>query len=338
MRYLLATLFVFAAACDSADPEPADTTDPTINTVGLSGAVVAPDTALYAMRDTLRFEPARLFTLSAGAAPTYEVEATGQLGAALVQSVVEVVPLGEAGGEVVVRARVGDEQAEARVAVRSTIAWCAPPPAGAADYFGLPDGTFRYEAKRGYSSNVYPEGAEAETIATEPAGAVAARSNVYPEGAEAETLEGRAEWVVSSTCRLGERTVHVAETFEGVRSSSYLQTHNGDTLEHRNPDPVDVVLQTTTSFASGEHLPVTIGSFWELRSNGTEAAIDRFRTGGEGETTVSEQLRIDKYGGTDVSVTLRRNAPPAAFELKAWSRAPSLYQDERWTTTLRRVE
>jgi hypothetical protein len=314
MRYLLATLFVFAAACDSADPEPADTTDPTINTVGLSGAVVAPDTALYAMRDTLRFEPARLFTLSAGAAPTYEVEATGQLGAALVQSVVEVVPLGEAGGEVVVRARVGDEQAEARVAVRSTIAWCAPPPAGAADYFGLPDGTFRYEAKRGYSSNV------------------------YPEGAEAETLEGRAEWVVSSTCRLGERTVHVAETFEGVRSSSYLQTHNGDTLEHRNPDPVDVVLQTTTSFASGEHLPVTIGSFWELRSNGTEAAIDRFRTGGEGETTVSEQLRIDKYGGTDVSVTLRRNAPPAAFELKAWSRAPSLYQDERWTTTLRRVE
>lgn len=297
------------AACDSTDPDPI---------IEPSGQAVVPDTILYAVRDTVRFDAARLFTAAPEHAPTYEVVAPRAVYAHIDGSTVTVSVQRAFDGAFAVRATAGGEVSEVRVPIRATASWCAAPLAGMADYFALPEGDLTYDVSR------------------------TSRTNVYPEGYDNEDLSGSVVWSIApSSCRLGIRSMEITETIDATRSTSYLQTWQGDTLNYRTTGPESVTRSKTVTIELGEQLPAQIGDFWLLmRSDGVQSSElpDRFLARSEQEVTIEARLGGSRHLSEEYRVTLARQDAFASFRRKGEYRDPAFGAVTTTITTLTRVE
>lgn len=224
---------------------------------------------------------------------------------------------GEVVDEVRVVAEVEGQTAELRVPVRAATALCADPPSGTTDYFALPDGDITFDLSR--------------TL----------RGGVYPAGHNNEDLVGRVVWSVSSSCRLGVRSMTITETVDAIESSSYLQVYRGDTLQYRTTGPTSIATSQTMTIELGERIPSQIGEFWSLnRVNASPSPLtpERFRPDSGERVVIKEQLQAGRVVDENYQITLRRQGAPEAFRRELSFGVIGTSAPQTTTTTLTRVE
>ncbi len=257
-------------------------------------AILVPDTALYVQRDTLRFDPALLFTIAPGRVASYTVKDQGHV-SAWIDGELKAFPTGESGGTITVRAQVEKDMAEATFTLTGETEWCASPPDGASDFFHIPSRstiTYRYTNER--SSRGF--------------NLVTGKSYRFEDN-----FTGIITWDTDKYfCELGKSRGSIRETIEG---RSVQQSFSDENL-------VSADTSETTTVASDvglvvvDEIPLVLGSVIVLDRWSSEEPVARWY---ETSMTTIEVRRCPYRGpwGENYCATyyLRKDAPPDSIHV-----------------------